>query len=626
MMPQQGAPTPGAMTGSLKNMPLEQLRALYQNPQPGNPPLWAVISALAEKQKEAQAMMAARGQSAMAQNAQMQQQPPIAAQVVQAAEQMSPSQQRLNPEQQLRQRLQRAINNGNIAEASAIMDMLKELEQQEFTQQEEPQSYAGGGAVAFQTGTGPLGLPFAASPARIDVSGDIPIYAPGPDKKPEETEAEYQARKQREAAEADEVANRPLRRLYRYLAEKVREPSAVAQMRMPAAQQPASAAPAAQQITDTGDEAARMLSRAPAPTPDTRVAVPTPGPLVSAGEQRQPVARPRSGIATLMGPQIDPYELEGRNAASAASEYQAALQKTTQLTPEQIAARQRIDEAMSGRKRFLGTEEQRRESLAEKRLQEALERSRVKPLEDITFIGQMLEGMRGTKRFGEGLAGLASGAGRAQAGRQAALRAAEDKYDLSRNDIFRLQDARNQLDMDEARLSEARATGDADKINAAAANVAKSKMDLAKVQADLRDRSVQRQLERERIDVERGKIAAAAEGTRAAREGSTQQRLMGMMASAEAKKQDLIRKITDDHKEANKQVYLMASIPGAAVTPDMMAQKQALDRQLAMKIRAATADLDKIIAQTASQIPGFGSLYGTSGGGLPEGVTVEKVQ
>lgn len=87
MMPQPSAPTPGAMTGSLKNMPLDQLKMLYQNPQPGSPPLWAVISALAEKQKEAQAMQAARGQSAMAQNAQMQQQPPIAAQVMQAAEQ-----------------------------------------------------------------------------------------------------------------------------------------------------------------------------------------------------------------------------------------------------------------------------------------------------------------------------------------------------------------------------------------------------------------------------------------------------------------------------------------------------------------------------------------------------------
>jgi hypothetical protein len=86
MMPQQSSSTPGAMTGSLKNMPMEQLKMLFLNPQPGSPPLWAVISALAEKQKEAQAIQAAMGQGAMAQNAQMQQQPPVAAQVVQAAE------------------------------------------------------------------------------------------------------------------------------------------------------------------------------------------------------------------------------------------------------------------------------------------------------------------------------------------------------------------------------------------------------------------------------------------------------------------------------------------------------------------------------------------------------------
>jgi hypothetical protein len=85
-MPQQSSSTPSAMTGSLKNMPMEQLKMLFQNPQPNSPPLWAVISALAEKQKEAQAIQAAMGQGAMAQNAMMQQQPPVAAQVVQAAE------------------------------------------------------------------------------------------------------------------------------------------------------------------------------------------------------------------------------------------------------------------------------------------------------------------------------------------------------------------------------------------------------------------------------------------------------------------------------------------------------------------------------------------------------------
>lgn len=116
MMPQQGAPTPGAMTGSLKNMELDQLKMMYMNPQPNSPPLWAVISALAEKQKEAQAMQMAQGQQAMAQNAQMQQQPPVAAQVLQASEQM--------PQQQT----QMAAHGGMM------------------------HGYAGGGAVSFEKG------------------------------------------------------------------------------------------------------------------------------------------------------------------------------------------------------------------------------------------------------------------------------------------------------------------------------------------------------------------------------------------------------------------------------------------------------------------------------------------
>jgi hypothetical protein len=85
-----------------------------------------VISALAEKQKEAQAIQAAMGQGAMAQNAQMQQQPPVAAQVVQAAQ-------------------------------GGIM-----------------QGYASGGAVAFAGGTGPEGLP-QENPEELSDDPSLPL-------------------------------------------------------------------------------------------------------------------------------------------------------------------------------------------------------------------------------------------------------------------------------------------------------------------------------------------------------------------------------------------------------------------------------------------------------------------
>ena len=88
MMPQQGAATPAAMVGPLTQMHMQQLVQLMLNPRPDGPPLYAVISAIDKKQKEDKAMQAAQGQQIMAQNAQMQQQPPVAAQVMQAAEQM----------------------------------------------------------------------------------------------------------------------------------------------------------------------------------------------------------------------------------------------------------------------------------------------------------------------------------------------------------------------------------------------------------------------------------------------------------------------------------------------------------------------------------------------------------
>ena len=117
MMPQQGAATPAAMVGPLTQMHMQQLVQLMLNPRPDGPPLYAVISALAEKQKAAKAAQAAQGQQVMAQNQQMQQQPPVAAQIMQSAEQM--------PEPVM-------------AAYGGLM-----------------QGYAGGGAVAFSKGGDP---------------------------------------------------------------------------------------------------------------------------------------------------------------------------------------------------------------------------------------------------------------------------------------------------------------------------------------------------------------------------------------------------------------------------------------------------------------------------------------
>jgi hypothetical protein len=123
MMPQQGAPTPQAMVGPLSQMHMQQLMQLMLNPRPEGPPLYAVLSAITEKQKQAQAQASMQRQMAMAQGQQAAQQPPIAQQVLAQAQQMQPEEPVM------------AAYGG------------------------EMQGYAGGGAVAFAGGTGPQGLP-----------------------------------------------------------------------------------------------------------------------------------------------------------------------------------------------------------------------------------------------------------------------------------------------------------------------------------------------------------------------------------------------------------------------------------------------------------------------------------
>jgi hypothetical protein len=116
MMPKQGAPTPQAMVGPLSQMHMQQLMQLMMNPRPDGPPLYAVIAAISEQQKKAQAQAAMQRQGAMAQGQQAAQQPPVAQEVMAQAQQMKPEEPVM------------AAYGG------------------------EMQGYAGGGAVAFEDG------------------------------------------------------------------------------------------------------------------------------------------------------------------------------------------------------------------------------------------------------------------------------------------------------------------------------------------------------------------------------------------------------------------------------------------------------------------------------------------
>jgi hypothetical protein len=109
------------MVGPLSQMHLQQLTQMMLNPRPEGPPLYAVLSAITEKQKQAQAQASMQRQMAMAQGQQAAQQPPVAQEVLAQAQQM----------QQVEQPPVMAAYGG------------------------EMQGYASGGAVAFGGGGNP---------------------------------------------------------------------------------------------------------------------------------------------------------------------------------------------------------------------------------------------------------------------------------------------------------------------------------------------------------------------------------------------------------------------------------------------------------------------------------------
>lgn len=283
------------------------------------------------------------------------------------------------------------------------------------------------------------------------------------------------------------------------------------------------------------------------------------------------------------------------------------------VTEEEKAARQGLDALSNQIIAERRAEEARRLSQAEKRMEEARSRAGRSPLEDMAFLGQMLEGVRGARTFGAGLSGAAIGAGRAQTARQEALRKEEEKYDLTRNEVANLANMRQQVQLDQAKLMEARASGDANKIRAAQEKAAASQVELVKYEQSLGMKSREFELEEMKIQTQRAATSAASAE-------ANQRLLMSLLANTEAKKQQLVKDIDKAYKERKKMVYMAADLPNA--TPEALQKRREADLELAEIIRQQTQDLDKLMAQTAQQIPGFGALYKSTG--LPPGVTVER--
>jgi hypothetical protein len=189
--------------------------------------------------------------------------------------------------------------------------------------------------------------------------------------------------------------------------------------------QPTTAPAAAEQITDTGDELARMLGRAPAPVPmsmrDTRGAAP--GPSASPGGQRQAAApapapaAPITGLPALSAERRAEIAADQAKAEKLAADQAAVVERLSKTSPEVLAARENLQRIMGG-----AYDPQK------KTLEEAKDLFARGIGGNAEALGRMAAAMGGAKRFGQGLA-AAAGAGAEFVGEQRKrVQALQDEY------------------------------------------------------------------------------------------------------------------------------------------------------------------------------------------------------
>jgi hypothetical protein len=468
MMPQQGGPSQGIGPNPFKNQKLDELLYLYRNPQliPEGQ-TYRVITALSEAVKAENLKKAGQDQQAMAQNAQMQQQPPVAEGLAQQA-------------QALMQQPVMAAYGG------------------------EMQGYAGGGAVAFRYG------------------GDVQKFSNGADEfgvlanpEAEAMDALRVERAQKENAlrverEQKEKQLKALEETYYSLMMQNDPRAAQVKQQLDALSGRALMSPstAASALTRQGKSGIADLDIGPsmAPKPDRAVVR-----NLGAGQRTQTLAQPKEpvtepGLPGLMGPQIDPDRLMARQGQQTIAD---ALKRGAQPTEAEIQARGGIDALMKEIVDSRRAEEQRLASQGEQRFREAQERYNKPFLQDPMALGELISGMRGAKTFYEGITGAASAGGKAQGAREQALRQAEDKMDLSRRDVYNLSTLRQQVQLDQAKLMEARASGDAQRENNAAIKLGESQQKLAEFEAGMSDKAAGRRLQEEGIKVQREQITSS---------------------------------------------------------------------------------------------------------------------
>jgi hypothetical protein len=448
MMPSQSGPKPGltAFVPSLVGLEIPQMLQLFGDPNSPIPKN-RVLAAIVEKQKEMAARKSVQNQMAMQQNAG--QQPPIAQQVVAQAQQMQQVEQQAgqqSPEQQIRRRIETALAQGKVAEASQLMDMLKQVEQEQFTSGD--QGYAGGGAVAFEDGG-----------ETEDLSDDprLPL-----------SERLARAQKRMSLSRQQGVG--------RSFAERFPDP--------------------AQSTTDTGDELTRMLGRMPAPVPmtmrDTRGA--TPETVAAArnlgtGQQRPPAAPAAAPAALMPGIRSTLTPEEQRMY----DERKAALEGRKTLPADLLAGRAGLSALMQ---KNLAEERAEAETFGKEALA-ARDAALARAQRDVFSDPMALLGLAGTidTRKGQGMGSFARGLSGIMGQREAAAEAARKEYATAQGTMRLLQSNIRRGNMLEAQRVQAMNEQEYGRVNQLDDAIAQNAAERAKLERDVQNKAFDQALE-----------------------------------------------------------------------------------------------------------------------------------
>lgn len=459
MQGQQGAAQGVSnLVGPLSQLEIPQLLAEFNNPG-SKVPKYAVLSAIEKKQQQQRAMQAVQGAVAQSQNAQMQGQGTVADQIMgQARQMMPPPMERQSPEQQIRKQLAAAMEQGKHAEASYLMDQLKELEHADFTRQNQRQEpgfayggemhgYAGGGAVAFRD-AGVVGLQNPeydeeglprTNEERLRIERNNRIFL-------EQQRNAEALRRRQEQAEAVRQTSQPVPpQMSDYYRSTGRDRAVTLGMPESGQSTATSAVPMRMQDTRGGTPEmaalAQMLGTGAAPTASPR---PTPG----AGQQRAQAAPPASDVGKA---QFDALQQAIENQAS-------NLRTMSQPSDEERLARQQARQADAARL----AEEQKtarefREGAAKQYadVQQQVSRPLLEDNAQLALLGAGITGRRG-----ETARGLLQGIGAIEANKQARLDAARKEMREDTRTAMQMEAVNRQLEVAQKEKAYADMRGD----------------------------------------------------------------------------------------------------------------------------------------------------------------------